>query len=137
MAGDLTATRQRQLHELVPASRRGDLVLLGGVRDRRELRWLLEHAEASVSVSALEAHPHGPAEAGALGCPLVLSDIPPHREVAAPAGRGVAYVPLEGTEALVEALRSPPTHRTPWTWPVTWDENARQLGAVFDEVLAR
>jgi glycosyltransferase involved in cell wall biosynthesis len=135
MAGHVSDVVRARRAGLVEPGLRDRLVQLGAVADRAHLRWLLEHAVASVSFSALEAHPHGPAEAGALGCPLVLSDIAPHHEVTAPAGpQQVAFVALDDVEAQVEALRSPPSDRTPWTWPVTWEDNARQVAAVFDEL---
>ncbi|OWY63154.1 hypothetical protein B7486_54635 [cyanobacterium TDX16] len=137
MVGEVSESVRTRRESLVVPSLRQHLLQLGAVADRGELRWLLEHAQASVSVSALEAHPHGPAEAGALGCPLVLSDTAPHREVTAPAGQdATTFVGLQDADALVQALREPPTDRTPWTWPVTWDDNARQLAALLDELAA-
>lgn len=136
MVGQVADAARVRRMGLVEPGLRDRLVQLGGVSDRVHLRWLVEHAVASVSFSALEAHPHGPAEAGAVGCPLVLSDIAPHHEVTAPAGPGqVAFVGLADVEAQVEALRSPPGDRTPWSWPVSWADNARQVADVFDDVV--
>jgi glycosyltransferase involved in cell wall biosynthesis len=136
MVGAVTDVVRVRRMGLVEPGLRNDLEQLGAVADRAHLRWLLEHAVASVSLSALEAHPHGPAEAGVLGCPLILSDTAPHREVTAPAGPdAVTFVVLDDVDAQVEALRAPPTDRTPWTWPHTWADNARALGRAFDELL--
>lgn len=136
MVGHVAEAVRRRRMEMVEPGLRDSLVQVGAVGDRAHLRWLVEHAIASVSLSALEAHPHGPAEAGALGCPLVLSDTAPHREVTSPARPGqVTFVPLHDVDAQVEALRAPPTDRAPWTWPQTWDDNARQLGELFDLLL--
>lgn len=135
MAGEVGEAAQARRAALVDPGLRTRLLQLGPVADRSELRWLLEHARASVSISALEAHPHGPAEAGALGCPLVLTDTAPHREVTDPAAEQVVFVAPADGDALVDALRSPPTDRTPWWWPVTWDDNARGIGALFDELV--
>lgn len=138
LVGALDAGRRAEHQALVPAALRDRLVHLGPLVDRGQVGFVLAGARASVSVSALEAHPHGPAEAGALGCPLVLSDIAPHREVAAPAPPGaVAYVGVGDEGALVEALRSPPNDRTPWTWPWSWEDHGRALGDVLDEVAPR
>jgi len=109
---------------------------IGAVTDRAEVKWLLEHARAMVSMASLEAHPLTPAEAGSLGCPLLLSDIAAHREVA---GDHARFVPLGSSAPLVQALldlvADPPT-RAAWQWPVTWDDNARQLAGILEEELA-
>jgi glycosyltransferase involved in cell wall biosynthesis len=114
---------------------------LGGVTARAEVRWLLDNARALVSVASLEAHPLTPAEAGSLGCPLLLSDIAAHREVA---GDHARYVPATTVGAdepdLVRALRdlgTTPAPRAPWTWPVTWEDNAAQLAAILRDELGR
>lgn len=137
LVGALAAGRRAEQRALVPVALRDRLVHLGPLVDRGQVRFVLAGARASVSVSALEAHPHGPAEAGALGCPLVLSDIAPHREVAAPAPSGaITYVGVGDEGALVEALRSPPAERIPWTWPWSWEDHGRALGVLLDEALS-
>lgn len=132
LVGDLSETSRSTHRDLAgPCARQ--LVHAGAVADRRQVRWLVEHAAAMVSVSVLEAHPLTPAEAGAMGCPIILSDIPPHREVAR---NHALYVPPDDQHALVSALRethSSPPARTPWQWPVSWDDHARQLVDVWTE----
>jgi glycosyltransferase involved in cell wall biosynthesis len=132
IAGRMSEARRAAHRSLVPAVLRSRLVHLGGVDDRSQVSWLLRSATALVSMAALEAHPLTPAEAGAAGCPLVLSDIAAHREVA---GDHAAFVPVGAVEVLAITLQHPPGDRTPWTWPVTWDENAQRLLDVFDEVV--
>jgi glycosyltransferase involved in cell wall biosynthesis len=130
LVGAMTERRAAQLRRLVPGD---DLHLLGPLHDRGELRWLLEHAAALVAPSLLEAHPLTPAEAGALGCPLVLSDIAAHREVA---GEHATYVSPGDVAALRTALLQVGAERrpAPWTWPVTWEDNAAQLADVLRSV---
>jgi glycosyltransferase involved in cell wall biosynthesis len=104
------------------------------VADRAEVRWLLAHALAMVAPSALEAFPLTPAEAGSLGCPVILSDIPAHREVA---GDHATYVPVGDIDGLAGAIGNAvdrPSRRKPWTLRQTWESNARALAAVFDEL---
>jgi len=129
--GGLAEARREQQRALVPASLRDRLVYTGQVAGPAELRWLVAHALAMVATSALEAHPHTPAEAGALGCPLVLSDIPPHRETAT--DHPYAYVPVGDVPALAVALQGVVADgdRTPWEWPISWDDHARQLIGVW------
>lgn len=133
-AGDITPARREAHLALVPVRLRPLVVHLGPIADRRVVRWLVNHAVAMAAPSALEAFPLTPAEAAALGCPTVLSDIPAHREVAGPNTR---YVPSGDEMAFARALREvvdDPPPRTPWMWPRTWEDNASDLGAVFDEV---
>jgi glycosyltransferase involved in cell wall biosynthesis len=108
------------------------LVHLGHVSDRAQIKWIYEHALAMVSMSLLEAFPLTPAEAGSVGCPLVLSDIPAHREVTQ--GNGV-FVPTRDVEALAHVLACGfdgwTAGGTPWVWPFTWLENAGRLHELF------
>lgn len=109
--------------------------LLGRVADRGQLRAAYARATALVSMSQLEAFPLTPAEAGSLGCPLILSDIPPHREVTLGNAVFVAPESVDGlADALVAAASWEPGAQ-PWQWPVTWADNARQLRDVFGEVV--
>lgn len=136
LVGDVSMARRTEQRARVPDDRRDKLVHLGAVSDPSVLRWLLTHAVAMVAASSLEAFPLTPAEAGSLGCPLVLSDIPAHREVA---GDHAVYVPVGDINGFARAMRSAalaPPPRLPWTWPVSWEENAAQLADVFDEVVA-
>ncbi len=133
--GDIPAARQASMTAFVGADMRPRLVFTGPLAGPQVLRWLVSHAIAMVATSALEAHPHTPAEAGVLGCPLVLSDIPPHREVAG--DHPAAYVTVGDIEGLTAALGSVVTgaDRTPWTWPITWDDHARELIGVWESAL--
>lgn len=130
LAGVIGPERRRHHTALVDPGLRGRLVHLGPVTDRREVAWLLHHARASVSSSALESFGLVTLEAGAVGCPLVLTDIPAHREVA---GDRACVVPVGDLDALAGALRAldPEPVRTPWPWPVSWDDHAAQLADVF------
>jgi glycosyltransferase involved in cell wall biosynthesis len=134
IAGGVSSGRRDHLSALVPPGSRASLLLLGQVSDPANVRWLLENALALVATSDLEACPLTPGEAGAVGCPLILSDIPPHREVTEGRGR---FFPVGDVHALAasmrDVLREPPD-RTAWSWPVSWDDNARQLGSLLDEV---
>jgi len=130
--GGLTAEQRAQC-ESAAGPRRADLHLLGRTGDRGQLRWAFEHASALVSMSVLEAFPLTPAEAGSVGCPLVLSDIPPHREVTL--GHATFVAPgavAELADVLAEGQFVPGSK--PWEWPVTWAENARALRSLFGEV---
>jgi glycosyltransferase involved in cell wall biosynthesis len=56
----------------------GRMVLLGFSKDL--WRWM-RSASAFVSISEFEGSPNSVLEAMAIGCPLVVSDIPSHREI--------------------------------------------------------
>jgi len=74
--------------ELVPDLRRAGLVVVGPVA-RGQLLEEVSHAERVVLPSRFEGFGIAAAEVMAMGVPVVLSDIPAHREldVASPAGR--------------------------------------------------
>lgn len=130
LAGVVGTERRRHHAALVDPGLRDRLVHLGPVIDRQQVAWLLHHARASVSSSALESFGLVTLEAGAVGCPLVLTDIPAHREVA---GDRARFVPVGDPDALADALRALDPHpvRTPWPWPVSWDDHAAQLADVL------
>lgn len=69
----------------------------------------LAHAAVCVSVSHFEGHPNVVMEAAAAGCPLVLSDIPAHRELFDESS--VLLVPTNSpsriAEAVLETLNNP------------------------------
>ena len=71
--GPLRREMERRLRE----SKSGDTKLLG---DRADIWPLMKAANAFVSTSAFEGQPNAVLEAMACGCPLVVSDIPAHRE---------------------------------------------------------
>lgn len=124
--------RETQLQLVELAGHRSDrLVFVGPVEDRRELRAFYESAALAVSGSELEAFPLVPHEAGSVGCPLVLSDIAPHREVARDRAR---YVPVGEVgllgDAIDEVLTHPPS-REPWRWDRSWEDNARELSELL------
>lgn len=82
----------------------------GGLSDRIELTGLIprervfEHllgADLFVSTSYGEGLPVAVLEAMACGCPVVLSDIPPHREIA----EGVDFIPLVEPDDATEFAR--------------------------------
>jgi glycosyltransferase involved in cell wall biosynthesis len=84
------------------------------VRDySRQLPAWLERASACVSVSHFEGHPNVVMEAASAGCPLVLSDIPAHRELFNE--RSAAIVPAESpalvADAVLETLCHPASSR--------------------------
>lgn len=111
------------------------LVHTGPLRDRRTLKWLYEHARAYISMSLLEAFPLTLGEAASMGCPLILSDIPPHREVAPP---HATYVPVRSVDQLAEAMAAElanPSERFTSHWPVSWQDNAASIVAAIREVV--
>lgn len=129
LAGDLSPTRIAEHRALVPDSVRPRLRHLGAVRDRAQVRWVLEHARAMVSASRLESCPLTILEARSLDCPLVLSETPSHVEAAAEVAR---FAPVGDRVALAAALADPPARVTQHFRWTTWDEHAVALGAVFD-----
>jgi glycosyltransferase involved in cell wall biosynthesis len=85
-AGTLESRLKHELH----LSQLGDRVDLTGLIPRDEVFVRCAEADLFVSPSRGEGLPVAVMEAMASGCPVVLSDIPPHREIAA----GVDFIPL-------------------------------------------
>jgi glycosyltransferase involved in cell wall biosynthesis len=135
LAGAIPERSRHRHRALVAPVVRDHLVHLGPVADRREIAWLLAHARALVTAAATESFGFGPAEAGTVGCPVVATDIPAHREVG---GGRLSYVPVDDRGALRDAIHAlpPDPPRMRWTWPVTWDDHARLLLAVLEDVAA-
>jgi glycosyltransferase involved in cell wall biosynthesis len=134
MAGDVTEGRRQAQLGRVPLGLRSRLLHLGSIADRRQVRWLLANSLAMVAPSALEAAPHTPAEAGSVGCPAILSDISAHREMA---GDHATYVPvgdIAGLAAAISGVVDRPPARVRWNWRRTWEDNARDLAGVFDDL---
>lgn len=131
LVGGYTATQVEE-HRQLAGIHADKLVHLGWVGDRRQLKWIYERATAMVLMSGLESFSMTPAEAGSVGCPLVLSDLPAHREVTQ---GNASFVPVGDTAALADVIReglgrwSPGSK--PWTWPVTWEDNARAFLDIF------
>ena len=85
---------------LIAATGLSDRLHLGGYTNA--LPWWLARADAFLSASFMEGHPNVVIEAAAAGCPLVLSDIPAHREFAV--GNSALFAPTRDAAALARAL---------------------------------
>jgi glycosyltransferase involved in cell wall biosynthesis len=74
-----------------------------------QLTTWMARATVCVSVSLFEGHSNVIMEAAAIGCPLVLSDIPAHRELfdESNALMAPADSPSRIADAVLEALRNP------------------------------
>jgi glycosyltransferase involved in cell wall biosynthesis/ADP-heptose:LPS heptosyltransferase len=94
-------------------------VLFTGRLGNRELRSLYRAGHAFVSPSVYEGFGLPPLEAMACGCPCVISDIPPHREVC---GGAPMYVPVSSVTSWVDALREAAA------WSPDERERRKQLG---------
>ena len=81
---------RKSLAGRVEADGLGDRVVLTGLVPRDDVYRVLRIASLFVSASRGEGLPVAALEAMACSCPVILSDIPPHREIA----RGVDFIPL-------------------------------------------
>lgn len=137
MVGDISASR-RAFHEaMVPHDLKKYLLHLGVISERAEMKWLFEKARALVSMSELESLPLTPLEASSLGCPMILSDIPPHREVVESMA---TFIPLADVNELADALSRSTRRRSGigrQAWSSTWEENAEVFGHLIDDMLSQ
>ena len=101
---------------------------IGYLTDRAELRWLYEHAQAVVCLSEVESFSMVVQEARSLGCPVVASDIPAHREVADESVRFGQVGDWHGASSqIVEVVAGPRVRfgAPPFGW--SWDDHASRL----------
>ena len=105
----------------------------------------MKRADAFVSVSHFEGHPNAVLEAAACGCPLVLSDIPEHREILNESQ--AVFVskdsPAAVTDAIENVLRHPEGARTraeaarAQVASLSCGTMARRYDEIYREVIAR
>ena len=115
-----------------------------GARRGRARDALLRHARAFVNPSRLEGLPLAPLEALSAGLPVLLSDIPPHREVLGEPSRG-GWLVREGewVEALQRVAALTPAELAAVGQAgiarvaahFSWDDAAEQTAAVYRRVL--
>ncbi|MBI4566094.1 MAG: glycosyltransferase family 4 protein [Planctomycetes bacterium] len=115
-------------------------VRLLGYQDETVLASLYRRAVAAVFPSMYEGFHLPPLDAASLGCPVIASDIPVHREIL---GSGAAYVPLRDAAELAGAIRrlaqatvERPERAAPLrarAAQLSWKHAARQLADVFRE----
>lgn len=79
-----------QLNSQITGSRLEDSVTITGVIPREKVYEYLARADLFVSASSVEGLPLAVLEAMISSCPVILSDIPSHREIA----DGVDFIPL-------------------------------------------
>jgi glycosyltransferase involved in cell wall biosynthesis len=103
---ELEAGLRRRLEHLASALGCAERVLFTGFLMKAELLDLYQRAAVLVSASREEAFPLPPGEALAMAVPVVLSDIPPHRELYGRWARLVAPGDVAGLgEAMLAAVR--------------------------------
>jgi glycosyltransferase involved in cell wall biosynthesis len=116
-------------------------VILPGVQTGDALSELYTHAGVFVLVSSHEGQPIAVLEAMSYGCPLILSDIAAHREIAATA----RLVPVGDIAALAERLNAAFADAAEWCLDIVaqerfmkrhdWREIARQTICVYHDAL--
>jgi glycosyltransferase involved in cell wall biosynthesis len=124
--GGFSAARRHRLETLAA----GRVRFLGPIDDRAELADLYRAATCCIAHSWVESFGLTPLEALTCGIPVVVSDIPAHREVCRDS---VTYYDPGDMQALGRSVRNavsappPPTLSEPWTW----DDNARELATIL------
>lgn len=128
LVGDISPGRQIDL-EAIAGSEADRLTFLGAVGDSELVTQLYREASVAVSTSELEAYPLTPQEAGSLGTRLVLTDIPPHREVTRGHASFFKVGDLQGlTSALKESLS---TDGHTWSLDSPWSLHGDMLVAAL------
>ncbi len=107
---------------------------LGEVRDQALVRAVLGRAQALVHLSSAEGQSLAVLEALSAGCPVVVSDLPSHRELLARHPEHVRLV--DGPQAVRDAAA---TLERPASRPDvdSWDDVAGKLLALYNDLLRR
>ena len=130
--GEVSEARRAELRAIAaPFADR--LLFLGRTGDRQFLSRLYRHAAVVVAASELEAWPLTLNEASAEGCPIVGSDIPPHREVAD--GHALFFPPgdIRCLRAAVRQSVAQP-RPAPWTIGRSWSNHADEIADLLRQV---
>lgn len=135
LAGYVSNKRRLEQIRSLPNRLRSRILYLGPVHVRSQIKWLLENACAMITTSELESFGLTLVEAGAVGCPVIASDIPAHRETAGPTVRFFPVGSIAALSAEMQSTSQSPGTRVRSEWPYTWEMNAKMLGAVFDELV--
>ena len=110
-------------------------VIFAGVQGRAALHELYTNAAMFVLPSTHEGLPICALEAGSLGCPLLLSDIPGNLDIGLPESH---YFAAGDVEDLSEALRVPPGRYavSPEMFSAfDWDQISRNTLAIYNSVI--
>lgn len=134
LVGAIEPSRRGELARIAGSELVKFVLMPGPAALRGEVCWMLRNALAMVSTSELESFGLTAPEAGAVGCPVILTGIPAHREVA---GASATYFEVGDVGALADILSGIQSRvAREWRWPVSWEDNAGELAGVFEECMA-
>jgi glycosyltransferase involved in cell wall biosynthesis len=128
IAGNVSPSRRAALRKLAAGA---ELEFLGFVTRRQEVAWLLQNASCAISASSVEAFPLPLVEGAECGCPLILSDIPVHREVAGDHASYFAVGDHVNLSGLIDSHLRQHGHREPWSWDVSWQQHSERVADVL------
>lgn len=113
-------------------------VRLLGYVDEPTLASLYRTAAAAVFPSFYEGFHLAPLDAASLGCPVLLSEIPVHREVL---GDAASYFPVQDVEALLAGIGKISTRRNELGQAARaraarfrWEDSAKKLAQLFSSI---
>jgi glycosyltransferase involved in cell wall biosynthesis len=129
-------------HQLHAEARQMSNVRILGYADDATIHCLYRCATLAVFPSLYEGFHLPPLEAMALGCPVIASDIPVHREVLGDAAIYVDPTDSPGWASAIRYLVENPAERSRLSEAgrsqaakYSWDESARQLLNVIEEAM--
>jgi glycosyltransferase involved in cell wall biosynthesis len=123
--------------ELLTQYRAADFLVFTGRISDADLASLYSAASALVTASLNEGSNLPSLEAMACGCPVIATDIPPHREMLG--NTASYYQPTAGGELVRlvgEALTGRLRNRTGTFRPPSWPNAGRHLSSVFSQVIS-
>lgn len=130
--------------ELIRRAEKTPAITLRGYVCDSELGSLYQGALAAVFPSIYEGFHLSPLDAMSVGCPVIASDIPVHREILGDAALFVPSHDVEGWTAAIQLLSDSPERRARMMHAgraqarrFSWDEAAAKLLRVFESVSER
>ena len=114
---------------------------LVGQLNRNEIKFRFSSCDIFISSSIAEQHSITAFEAMACGKPVLLSNIPPFREVISDSKTGLLFSPYDEVdiankvEELFENYEKFQIYTRTWAETYSWNSSAKQVAKIYDELI--
>ena len=112
-----------------------------GQLNRNEIKFRFSSCDIFISSSIAEQHSITAFEAMACGKPVLLSNIPPFREVISDSKTGLLFSPYDEidmankVEELFENYEKFQINTRTWAETYSWNSSAKQVAKIYDELI--
>ena len=117
-----------------------NIELVGQV-NRKNIKFRFSSCDIFISASVAEQHSITAFEAMACGKPVLLSDIPPFREVISDSGTGLTFSPYDiiditnKIKELFENYEKYKINTRKWAETYSWSSSAKKVSKIYDELI--